>query len=519
MDQENNIFPKEFIEEAQNRGYVLTRFPPEPNGYLHLGHVKAMEADFSFANYSNGKCIMRFDDTNPEAEKEEFFISIREDLNWLDYSPVLETYTSDYFSILYLYAIKLIQTKNAYICELSPENISIYRHQKRESPYKNRSIDESLKLFEEMKNGFHPENSMTLRLIGDLTSNNPCMYDPIMYRIKFINHYRTGSKWCIYPTYDFSHCIIDSLEGITHSFCTKEFEIRRELYYYFLDKLGLMKPFVYEFGRLNVEGYTLSKRKIKEMILNHTVTGWSDPLLLTVSGLRNKGYTSYALKEFCKTVNLTKNDAIISINLLNLIQQTELNNIAKRRMVVIDPLQLNIINFQELNCICLDFPTDKNSTVRLIPLTNTVFIERSSFREVDEKSFYGLAPIDTTIAPSMGSIVQGKIIRLKYGCFLEYVSHTTNVVNVKIVEPANPKKIKGILNWTNNNAVNIIVRQFDNMIVTEHKSLAEQEIQYAKPGDRYQFERHGYYFSDLNNESNEIKIFNEICPSRSTFTN
>ncbi len=499
-------YPDEFIDIYKKNGRVLTRFPPEPNGYLHLGHIKAMEIDFGFAKANNGHCIMRFDDTNPTAEKTEFFDKIREDLKWLNYDPVIETYSSDYFKILYLYAIRLIQQDNAYVCELSSENISKYREEKKDSPFRNRPIDESIKLFEEMKLGLHPENSLTLRMKGDMTSHNPSLWDIVMYRIIKKPHPRTGNEWSIYPTYDYSHGIIDSIEGITHSFCTKEFEIRREQYYWFINKLNLREPYVYEFGRLNIENRTLSKRKIKELIELKVVNSWDDPRLLTVQGLKRKGFTPNALRAFCRNVGITKHDAVMNLELLEHIQRTELDLIAPRRMVVIEPQKLRIININDhdlIVCDCPDFPIKKSSTIRRCPLTEIVYIEKSSFRIIDSKDYYGLAP--------------GKTIRLKYGPFLEYVSHDDICINVKIVSPEKPKKIKGVLNWVNSEAIPIIIRKFDNLEMNECNSLAEITLssENIKPYDRFQFERHGY-FCYIESTVN-IPIFNLIVSLKSSF--
>jgi len=493
-------YPQEFIDESVLQGRTLTRFPPEPNGHLHLGHVKSMCVNFGFAEHMKGHCIMRFDDTNPSAEKTEYFDSILEDLEWMHCKKALVTYSSDYFRLLFLYAIRLIEQGNAYVCELTGDDVSLHRDSKTESPFKDRPIGENIRLFHEMRDGKHPENSLTLRMKGDLTNPNPNLWDPIMYRIINKPHPRTGTEWCIYPTYDYSHGIIDSLEGITHSFCTKEFEVRREQYYWFIDKLGLRRPYVYEFARLNIDDRTLSKRKLKEMVDTGIVSGWDDPRLLTIKGLKRRGFTPSALTTFCNNIGINKTDSVISFELLEHYQRTEFEPTIPRRMAVLNPLKLIITNMPDEIIVCSlpDFPFLKTSPGRLVSLTKTVYIEQESFRDVDSKDYYGLAP--------------KKTIRLRYGPFLEYVSHDTENVFVKIVEPENPKKIKGILNWVSDSAITINVRHFNNLTVTEKKSLAEVSLSHVKPFDRFQFERHGYYCVDY-----ETNVFNEIVSLKSSF--
>lgn len=487
----------EHIEPKQ----VITRFPPEPNGYLHLGHVKAMELDFGFAEYMMGQCIMRFDDTNPTAEKEEYIHQILEDVKWMGYNYSKITYTSDYFDLLYEFAVKLINDGDAYVCELKSEEISLYREQKKESPYKNRSIKDNLILFEEMKNG---NAKYVLRMKGDLSNPNPCLWDTIMYRVLNISHNRTGDKWKMYPTYDFSHCIVDSIEGITHSFCTKEFEIRRELYYWFLDKLKLRKPYEYEFARLNISSGTLSKRKIKQLVDESIVSSWSDPRLLTISGLRNKGYTNTSLRKFCYNLGITKSDSEISIDMLNCILRDELNYV-KRKLVVIEPLKLNIINFSDIPedikiCKLLDYPYDKASSYRIVNLTQIVYIEKASYKTIDDKNFYGLAP--------------NKIIRLKYGPFVKYVKENIDgSIDVEYVDPEknnfNFKKIKGILNWTNANFVTVKINMFiQDYKIKTYESYAEEHI---IDDEILQFERIGYY------KRSEDFTFNEIVSLKSSY--
>lgn len=511
IDQSNVTgftYPREFFSVIGDNKNVITRFPPEPNGFLHMGHVKAMEIDFSFAEDNKGICILRFDDTNPSAESTTFYDNIREDVNWMEYNYVMETNTSDYFVTLYELAITMIKQGDAYVCELSQEEIKRHRAEKIESPFKERPVEESLRLFEEMRDGKYPEGSMTLRMKGDLNNGNSTLWDVIMYRIIYDEHCKTGKEWVIYPSYDFSHCIIDSIENITHSFCTTEYEIRREQYYWFLDKLKMRKPYVYEFARLEVENETLSKRKIKEMVDNNIVFGWDDPRLLTIKGLRRRGYVPSALKEFCRNAGITKHETTLSRNLLENIVREKLNVCAPRKLVVMSPLKLIITNLtEEIICNASNFPFDKSSTTRPIILTNEVYIDTVNFKEIDEKNFYGLAP--------------GKTVRLKYGPFVEFERHDkdSNVVFVKLVEPSNPKKIKGILNWVNINAEPIIIRKFNGMEITEYNCLAEQSLNKTdvKVEDKFQFEKYGFYCVDKDSENSKELIFNETVKLKSSY--
>lgn len=486
---------------------VVTRFPPEPNFCMHLGHVKAMEADFGFAEENGGKCILRFDDTNPSAEKGEYYQSIKDDIEWLGYTYSKETATSDYFDTLYKLAQVLIKKGCAYVCELSQAEISKYRSEKIESPYKSRPTYESLKLFEEMSKGKIEEGAMTLRMNGSINNPNATMWDFVMYRIIKTPHHKTGTTWCIYPTYDYSHGIIDSIEGITHSFCTKEYEIRRDQYYWSLDNLNLRHPYVYEFGRLDFVGETLSKRKIKELVANSIVTSWDDPRLLTIGGLRRRGYVPEVLRNFCKEIGTTKCEAKFENRaLLESKLRDRLNLIASRLMVVFEPLKLVITNLNQLNplmALAKDFPFDVNSTERQIEVTEELYIDRKEFKEIDEKNFYGLAP--------------NKTILLKYAVYVEYESFDklNDTIYVKIVQKPE-RKIKGVLNWVNSLYTKIYVRSFDKLKVKTQLCYAENSITSAKTLDKFQFEKHGYYCKDFE-LLDGLAIFNESVKLKTSY--
>lgn len=427
------------------------------------------------------------------------------------YDVFKETNTSDYFDVLYDYAKILISQGDAYVCELSSEELRIHRHEQIPSPHRDRDVNESLKLFEEMKFGMHEENTMTLRMKGDINSTNTTLWDVVMYRIINKPHTKTKDKWMIYPSYDYSHGIIDSIENITHSFCTKEYEIRRDQYYWFIEKLNLRKPYVYEFGKMEVENGTLSKRNIKAMIANNIVSGWDDPRLLTIKGLRRRGYTQESLKEFCRNAGITKNEVTLTRLLLENIVRDKLNLIAPRRMAVFNPIKVIINNFvDDIICTCLDFPFVTNGTkdnTRTNKLTREFYIDSCNFKEIDEKNFYGLAP--------------EKFIRVKYGPFVKFDSYdkNKNIIYVNLAEPPNPKKVKGILNWVGSDYNEIIVRTFDQMNINEILCYVENNLNKTNVNieDKFQFEKYGYYCVDKDSYTNEKLILNETVKLKSSY--
>ena len=518
----DTVYPPEIINELNKHDHIVTRFPPEPNGFLHVGHVKAMTIDFGLANYANsldgksGECILRFDDTNPGNDYDKYIEHIKSNVTWMDFSPSKITYTSDYFDELYELGVKLLKNGNGYICELSGNEISQHRKDKIDSPHKTRSIEDNLRLFEEMKNGKYPEGKYTMRMNGNLKNPNPCMWDTVFFRVMNKSHPRTGDKWCLYPSYDFSHCIVDSLEGVTHSLCSKEFEVRRESYYWLLDVLDLRKPLVYEFARLNIDGYNLSKRYIKELVDTNVVESWEDPSLLTLSALKKRGFTSSSLKRFCEITGITKADSSISIDKLYNLICNELDTSVERRVAITDPLEVVIEKFDvltdfEIRSTFYNHPTymgkimkgdidgvdEKYLTTRNIDLTETIYINRNDFREVDDKKYYGFAP--------------GKIARLRYNDFFKctkYDKDGDKIIKIYLERaiPEKPKKVKGVLLWVNNLSIplklNIRGVCEDPYEVIVLNARGEENI--INLSNRIQFEKLGYFMRNYDDKKNQF---------------
>jgi glutaminyl-tRNA synthetase len=440
---------------------IRTRFPPEPNGYLHMGHVKAMLYDFE--HHPECECILRFDDTNPETERAEFVDSIIEDVAWLGFNPVKITYTSDYFDALYSFAETLIQNGKAYVDFTCPEDIKKERAECKESRWRNLEPEVHLEEFRKMRDGVYEPMHCVLRLKIDMAHENAVMRDPIAYRINKTPHYRTGTTWCIYPSYDYSHGIVDALENITHSYCTSEFYIRRELYMWPIHMLGLIPATVIEFGRLNVEGISLSKRKIIPRVESGELNGYDDPRLFTIRGLRRRGFSPAVLKTLAGISGLDRHDTILSKDVILHHLRCYLYSTAPKSMAVLDPLTLKI----------RDGDTEE-----------TVYIERTDFRDVDSPEYYRLAP--------------GKTIRLRNGPFLKYVSHTATEIIVEPTTPPNPKKIKGIIHWVaGNSAVPTIFETYDD-INTESKLIKFKGYTPSNLSHDsiFQFERMGYFRLD-----------------------
>ncbi len=520
-----------------------TRFPPEPNGYLHIGHAKSICLNFGIARDYQGKCNLRFDDTNPAKEEAEYVESIRQDVKWLGFDwEAREFYASNYFGQLYRYAEELIEKGKAYVCDLSPEQIREYRGTLTEpgknSPFRNRTIEENRDLFHRMKQGEFPEGSKTLRAKIDMSSPNLNMRDPALYRIKKAEHHRTGDKWCIYPMYDFAHCLSDSIEGITHSICTLEFENNRPLYDWILDQLGVHHPQQIEFARLNLSHTLLSKRRLLELVEKKYVSGWDDPRMPTLSGLRRRGYTPESIRDFCDTIGVAKFNSIVDMVVLENAIREELNKTAPRVMAVLRPLKVVIINYpegktEELNAV--NNPEDSAMGERKITFSKVLYIEQDDFKEEPPKKFFRLSP--------------GVEVRLRYAYFIKCLEVIKDKQTGRIIElhcSYDPKtrggdapdgrKVKATLHWVSaENSLKAQVRLYDYLFTARDPSKAsegqdwkaglnpsslevlpdcrlEASLGEAKPGSRYQFERKGYFCLDPIDSLGGKLVFNRIVP-------
>ena len=513
---------------------VHTRFPPEPNGYLHIGHAKSICLNFGLAKEYNGLCNLRFDDTNPVKEDVEYVDSIKADVEWLGFKWEGEPrYASDYFDALYGYAIELIKKGLAYVDELSPEEMREYRGTLTEpgknSPYRDRSVEENLALFERMKNGEFAEGTLSLRAKIDMASPFMVMRDPVLYRIKFASHHQTGDKWCIYPMYDFTHCISDALERITHSLCTLEFQDNRRLYDWVLENISIERPLPhqYEFSRLNLEGTLTSKRKLLKLVNDEIVDGWNDPRMPTISGLRRRGYTPASLREFCRRIGVTKQDNVVEYSALEACIRDDLNQNAPRAMAVIDPVRVVIENFEgEEMLTAPNHPNRPELGERQLPFTKEIYIDRADFREEANKQYKRL--------------VLGKEVRLRnaYVIKAERVEKDANGEITTIFctydpetlgkNPADGRKVKGVIHWvsaTHNHPAEfrLYERLFtvpnpgaeENIesvlnptsLVVKH-GFVEQSLGNVEAEKGYQFEREGYFCADSKDSHPEHLVFN-----------
>ncbi len=443
---------------------VFTRFPPEPNGYLHIGHAKAMRFNFNTAREVGGNCYLRFDDTNPDKENEEYIINIKKNVEWLGYTPYKITHASDNFDQLYAFAIELIKKDKAFVCEQTKAEMNEARKAGLPSPYRNRPIETSLKMFDNMRRGVYEEGKVSLRLKIDPKHQNPTMRDPVAYRIKYTPHPHAKDKWCIYPMYDFTHCICDSLEHITHSLCTLEFEIRRDLYYWILDQLDIYKPFVWEYSRLNISNTVLSKRKLHKLVFENKVQGWDDPRIMTLNGLRRRGYTAEAINEFCDNIGVTRrgNENVMACGLLEHFIRKDLDNKAKRTMAVLEPVKLTLINVDdgfEEKLTAPDFPKDPSKGTHEIYLTKEIYVDINDIKVEDQEDFFGIAP--------------NKVVGLKYAHIIRVISVETNekneILGVKAELLRDTKeKPKGFLHWIScKEAMDCEVRVYD-VLFTVH---------------------------------------------------
>ena len=513
---------------------VHTRFPPEPNGYLHIGHAKSICLNFGLAKEYNGLCNLRFDDTNPVKEDVEYVDSIKADVEWLGFKWEGEPrYASDYFDALYGYAIELIEKGLAYVDELSPDEMREYRGTLTEpgknSPYRDRSVEENLALFEKMKNGEFAEGTLSLRAKIDMASPFMVMRDPVLYRIKFASHHQTGDKWCIYPMYDFTHCISDAIERITHSLCTLEFQDNRRLYDWVLENISIERPLPhqYEFSRLNLEGTLTSKRKLLKLVNEGIVDGWNDPRMPTISGLRRRGYTPASLREFCRRIGVTKQDNVVEYSALEACIREDLNENAPRAMAVIDPVRVVIENFEgEETLTAPNHPNRPELGERQLPFTKELYIDRADFREEANKQYKRL--------------VLGKEVRLRnaYVIKAERVEKDANGEITTIFctydpetlgkNPADGRKVKGVIHWVsavhnhpaefrlyerlftvpNPGAAEEIESVLNPTSLVVKHGFVEQSLANAEPEKGYQFEREGYFCADNKDSRPEHLVFN-----------
>ena len=544
-------FIEEIIEEDNLKNHfdqrVHTRFPPEPNGYLHIGHAKSICLNFGIAQKYNGKTNLRFDDTNPVKEDVEYVDSIMEDVKWLgfDWEDRL-FYASDYFEQLFEYALILINKGKAYVCDMSAEEISETRgtpsHPGKESPFRNRTIAENLDLFMRMKQGEFADGAKVLRAKIDMSSPNMQMRDPVLYRIIHTSHHRTGDRWCIYPMYDFAHGQSDSIERITHSICTLEFEVHRPLYDWLVREIGIYAPKQIEFARLNLTYTVMSKRKLLELVREGYVEGWDDPRMPTICGLRRRGYTPGSIRKFSDIIGVAKRDNIIDVNLLEFCIREDLNKNANRLLAVLNPIKVVIDNYpdnlvEELDAV--NNPEDATKGTRKIPFSKHLFIERDDFMESPPQKYFRLSP--------------GREVRLKYAYIIKCESVIKEAQTGEILEihcsydpmtksgmPNSNKKVKGTLHWVSeNHAVKAKIRLYERLFTKENPEGAEEgktfkdyinkeslkittgwiepSVKDAMPLEKYQFERVGYFSVDKDSQPENL-VFNRIVPLKESYT-
>ncbi len=537
----NLNFIEEIIENDLNSGKhksIITRFPPEPNGYLHIGHAKSICLNFGVAKKYGGRTNLRFDDTNPVKEDTEYVESIKEDIKWLGFNWAEEHYASDYFEQLYQWAVELIKKGLAYVddqtLEEMRENRGTVQTPGKNSPYRDRSVEENLDLFQRMRNGEFPDGSKTLRAKIDMAHTNMHMRDPIMYRILHTHHHRTGDKWCIYPMYDYAHGESDSLENITHSICTLEFDIHRPLYDWFIQQLEIFPSHQYEFARLNLNYTVMSKRKLLQLVKENYVCGWDDPRMPTICGFRRRGYTPESIRNFCEEIGVAKRDNVIDYTRLENSLRDDLNKKAQRVMAVLDPIKVVIDNYpdtsEELDAV--NNPEDETAGTRKVSFSKTIFIERDDFMENPPKKYFRMSV--------------GQEVRLRYA----YIVKCTGVEkdengNITLIhceyDPAtrggntpDGRKVKGTIHWVDaNNHIEAEVRLFDRLFQSESPDKVEEGQTFldnlnpeslkvlknckmekfladTKPLDKYQFERLGYFSTDYDTNENQI-VFNRAC--------
>jgi glutaminyl-tRNA synthetase len=544
-------FIRQIIAEDLETGkhpHPVTRFPPEPNGYLHIGHAKSICLNFGIGVENNSPCHLRFDDTNPTKEEDVYVNSIKEDVSWLGFDWQNNLfYASDYFDELYNYAVKLIEIGKAYVCELSAEEIRQYRgtltEPGKESPYRQRSIEENLTLFEKMKSGEFAEGTHVLRAKIDMSSPNLNMRDPVIYRILKFPHHRTGDKWCIYPMYDYTHCLSDAIEKITHSLCTLEFEDHRPLYDWVIETLQTpCHPRQIEFARLNLTYTVMSKRKLLKLVQGQYVDGWDDPRMLTISGLRRRGYTPKSIRRFCETIGVGKKESWIDMGVLENSIREDLNSEAPRAMAILDPLKVIIDNYPENGVEEVEaknHPQNPDMGTRTLPFSREIYIERSDFMEDPPKKFFRLGP--------------GREVRLRYGYYIQFVSAVKDEESGEIVElhctydpeskggsSPDGRKVKGTIHWVSaSHALTCTVRLYDRLFTVENPDAdketefiehlnpesvivlencqAEPSLADIEPGTCVQFERQGYFCVDSKESKPGAPVFNRTVTLRDSW--
>jgi glutaminyl-tRNA synthetase len=556
MTQAMNLLPTDFIRDIidddlrtnKHGGRVATRFPPEPNGYIHIGHAKSVCLNFGIARQYQGTCNLRLDDTDPAGESMEYVESIIQDVRWLgfDWEDRL-FYASDYFEPLYQFAVELVKTGNAYVCSLSADEVrerrGTFTEPGKESPYRSRSVEENMDLFQRMRAGEFEDGAHVLRAKIDMASPNIVMRDPVIYRIKREPHYRTGTQWVIYPMYDFAHCLSDALEGITHSICTLEFENNRPLYDWIVQRLITdIRPQQIEFARLNLSYTLLSKRRLIELVEKGYVKGWDDPRMPTVAGMRRRGYTPEAIRKFCMEIGVAKNDNLIDASLLEHCVRDDLNERAPRAMSVLRPLRVVIDNYPENQMEqfeCANHPQDPGMGTRMVPFSRVLFIERDDFQENPPKKYHRLGP--------------GREVRLRNAYVIKYKNMVKDGQTGEVVElhctydpetrngpTADGRKVQGVIHWVSaEHCVAAEVRLYDRLFriqdpgseaedFTTHLNpgsleilttcYAELSLKNAEPGSKYQFERLGYFCVDAKDTLAGKPVFNRIVPLRDSWT-
>ena len=542
-------FIEEIIENDLSNGVhksIITRFPPEPNGYLHIGHAKSICLNFGLGIKYGGKTNLRFDDTNPVKEDVEYVDSIKEDIKWLGFNWASEHYASDYFEQLYLWAVELIKKGLAYVDDQTQDEIKLNRGTVqtpgKDSPYRNRTVEENLQIFQEMRDGKYSDGEKILRAKIDMAHSNMHMRDPIMYRILHTEHHRTGDKWCIYPMYDYAHGESDSIENITHSICTLEFDVHRPLYDWFIEKLNIFPSHQYEFARLNLSYTVMSKRKLLQLVQEKYVSSWDDPRMPTICGLRRRGFTPESIRDFCDNIGVAKRDNFIDVGRLEFSLREDLNKRANRVMAVLNPVKLVIDNYpegqiEELEAV--NNPEDESAGKKLLPFSNTLYIERDDFMETPPKKYFRLAI--------------GSEVRLRYAYFITCNSiekdSEGNITTIHCTyDPASKggnspdgRKVKGTIHWVDaNNCLDAEVRLFDRLFIDEmpekvedgktfldnlnpnslkvvRNAKVERSLKIVNHLDKFQFERLGYFCVDYDSTTEHL-VFNRACTLKDSWT-